>query len=122
MELKIDLTEQLDKYIDSGVKSQLLQGTVSHILKELTPDRLEKLVEAMLKDALGSFSSYGIRSHIEDYAKTYVQRALKEPDVQKRIDLAVREATEKVIVELPETIKASIANRVSESLKSHWTR
>lgn len=107
-----------DGLLEAGLRKALLKGAVEHILKELTPERLEEWAIKLLDDTFKDIQLYDIRKEIEAQARPYARQLLSKPEMQTRIKGVVEDAIEQTLIGLPDEIKQLLVGRVSEALRS----
>jgi phage pi2 protein 07 len=108
-----------DGWLESGLRKQLLQAAVQHIIKELTPDRLEAWAIKLIDDAFKGIHFYDIKKEIEAQALPDAKQLLTAPEMQERIRKTVEDAVEATLIGLPEEVKRLISSRVSDALRSN---
>lgn len=109
--------EDRDEWLDIGLRKQLLGAAVQHIVKELTPDRMEKWATKLVDDAFKDVRLYDIRTEIEAVARPYAKQLLARPEMQERIKKITEEAVEEVLRELPNEVKSLVVNKMAEALR-----
>ena len=119
MEFKIDLNDRLAKdAVESSLNKTIMAGAVSHILDELTPERMEVFVSAMLDKAFSEFRTWEIGKAISEEAKPILQKAVKTPEMRARIEAAVNAGIEKALADLPGRVAEDITTAAMTGSKN----
>lgn len=94
----------LEEAVGKGLRATLMQGAVNHIVKELTPERMNTFVTGILDEGLKNLNSWELRSMVSKTAEPMMKDYSMRPDFIAAVEACVKEGMEKFLKELPDIV------------------
>ena len=105
------------KDLEQSIREKMASEFLSSLTPEIKEEILKSAVETSIKEIA---SSYKLRNVIEEQltvdAGTYLNQYLKDPDVQKQLQIKAREAVDICL----EAVTKSIARDLEHNMKSKY--
>lgn len=102
---------------DQVFQTELLHGAAQLIVRELTPERLEKFALSTLSNALGALGSYHFKDEIRARIMPVFLQVLERPTFMAQVQETVEKIATELLGELGAEVKATIVKSVQEAIK-----
>jgi plasmid maintenance system killer protein len=112
MKIEFENQSDLEVMVGQGLRATIMSGAVSHIVKELTPERLNVFVNEALERVFENFRLYEIESQIKKLAEKQLEHLISQPEAQERI----RQITAKAFAEYMGMLDQQVRERLGEQL------
>lgn len=121
--IKLEFPEgMLEQQVGKSLRATIMAGAVQHIVKELTPERLQVFATEILEEGLKNLDSYELRKTVKDLADPMMKAYCMRPDFIARIEVAVKEGMENFVKDLPNVIHDQFKTLVVGSLVDAYKR
>lgn len=109
LNVRVNLNKSsLKEFTETGLRTKILESTVDHLLKELTPDRMRAFMNQMLEDSLKNIGRWEIQQAIEKKRKEVLEAYVNTPAVARRIDLGIQAAVDQAITDMPNDLREAV--------------
>lgn len=107
-----------DELTAAAIRATILKGTLDHLIKEMTPERLTAFADDMLKKSFTDiFGGWAFNNQFHEEVKPLFLAAIRDPIFQARIQKAVQEGLDKAVSQLPERVAKEIADFAIDALR-----
>lgn len=121
--MEIHLGENaLEKSVEQGIRATIMAGALQLILKELTPERLEQFVAAVLDEALQDLNKWKLKSKLMELAEPIIAEHCRRPDVIAQLEAAVLEGMQRFLKDVPDMVYEEAKNTVVGALVDKYNK
>lgn len=119
MEIKIDLNQE--GWSKKALEAKLLEGTVNHLLNELTPDRLALFVTDLLLVVFKDMR-WQLEQEIRKHSGPIIKELCDKPEVKEKIRAAMIDIVDEVVLAVKKESRDSLVTKALKAIEEEAQR